>query len=621
MNDARVLCRHLGFEEAVNISPWTKEMNISFAISMKCSGSETSPIKCSNFTINQVVKCNNSDIIGLVCRKKSGHSLTTNNITLVKGSSKSEGRVEVERHGLYGTICSDGWDMRDANVLCRMQGFAGAITAYKSFGEGTGPVWLSGLDCKGNEMSIEHCKTLKTTMCNHSRDAGVSCYSKGELKGPLLVNLTSNASSHYGKVQIIFNNISRTICGDQDWDIKDAHVVCRMLGFPRALAAIRQYAKRSGGLSLPNVRCNGDEKTIEECDHGGWDQPTCSKGFDAGIICERILVKDRKIKVFMTNVKSGMSLVEIQFQGVNGTLCAKDWDLADAHVVCGSSSNSRKKAKSAGLYTTNGNQPILLSGLKCLGSENSINECQHLRIGSTDCHPSQAAGISCKDLSKDEQMIASKIIETREKHLGQVQLVDNSSTKDVCDYKWDIKDAHVICKMQGYSNALAAIKRFKRGTSVQKWAVGVECSGNENSIAECYISDDTRCPGNWLAGILCKDSKLRENNPVEVRLMDGNSTNSGRLEVRYGNIWGTVCDSELTLKEAHVVCRTLGYLGAQNLLPKTTFRSGSGIIWLTNVSCSGSEESIDECKHPGWGQSTCSHKQDVGITCKTGMYN
>jgi len=110
-----------------------------------------------------------------------------------------------------------------------------------------------------------------------------------ELKGPLLVNLTSNASSHYGKVQIIFNNISRTICGDQDWDIKDAHVVCRMLGFPRALAAIRQYAKRSGGLSLPNVRCNGDEKTIEECDHGGWDQPTCSKGFDAGVICERTL--------------------------------------------------------------------------------------------------------------------------------------------------------------------------------------------------------------------------------------------------------------------------------------------------------------------------------------------
>ena len=109
---------------------------------------------------------------------------------------------------------------------------------------------------------------------------------------------------------------------------------------------------------------------------------------------------------------------------------------------------------------------------------------------------------------KDEQMIASKIIETREKHLGQVQLVDNSSTKDVCDYKWDIKDAHVICKMQGYSKALAAIKRFKRGTSVRKWAVGVECSDNENSIAECYISDDTRCPGNWLAGILCKDSKL-----------------------------------------------------------------------------------------------------------------
>jgi len=108
----------------------------------------------------------------------AGHSLTARDISFVNGAKKSEGRVQITRNRINGTICSQGWDMIDANVLCRMKDFVGAISASKTFGQGSGPVWFTDMRCSGKEDNIEHCKPEKTTKCNHNRDAGVVCYTK-----------------------------------------------------------------------------------------------------------------------------------------------------------------------------------------------------------------------------------------------------------------------------------------------------------------------------------------------------------------------------------------------------------------------------------------------------------
>ena len=47
--------------------------------------------------------------------------------------------------------------------------------------------------------------------------------------------------------------------------------------------------------------------------------------------------------------------------------------------------------------------------------------------------------------------------------------------------------------------------------------------------------------------------------PVQVRLAGGTSANSGRLDVRYHGVWGTVCGySGWDKIDAEVVCRMLG---------------------------------------------------------------
>jgi hypothetical protein len=48
---------------------------------------------------------------------------------------------------------------------------------------------------------------------------------------------------------------------------------------------------------------------------------------------------------------------------------------------------------------------------------------------------------------------------------------------------------------------------------------------------------------------------------VAVRLADGNNATSGRVEVRFKGVWGTVCDDNFGEEEGAVVCRMLGFEG------------------------------------------------------------
>ena len=107
-------------------------------------------------------------------------------VRLVNGSTEYEGRVEVYYNGEWGTVCDDGWDLNDAQVVCLQLGLGTAIATRDNayYGEGSGQVWLNNVNCTGTELIIEDClhSGWGIRICNHGDDAGVLCAdTKGKL--------------------------------------------------------------------------------------------------------------------------------------------------------------------------------------------------------------------------------------------------------------------------------------------------------------------------------------------------------------------------------------------------------------------------------------------------------
>ena len=104
-------------------------------------------------------------------------------VRLVGGEEEYEGRVEIFHDNEWGTVCDDGWDLDDANVVCRQLGYPAAVGAFlfATFGQGTGPIWLDEVQCIGTEANLTECSHdgFGNEDCIHFEDAGVRCATEG----------------------------------------------------------------------------------------------------------------------------------------------------------------------------------------------------------------------------------------------------------------------------------------------------------------------------------------------------------------------------------------------------------------------------------------------------------
>ena len=94
---------------------------------------------------------------------------------------------------------------------------------------------------------------------------------------------------HAGRVEVLYNGTWETICG-HSWDVKDANVVCRQLGYDGALRAVSNaaFGQGTGQIWLDDVQCVGNETSISHCNHLGLGAHNCHHRKDAAVVCRPV---------------------------------------------------------------------------------------------------------------------------------------------------------------------------------------------------------------------------------------------------------------------------------------------------------------------------------------------
>ncbi|XP_060636604.2 uncharacterized protein [Anolis sagrei] len=418
--------------------------------------------------------------------------------------------------------------------------------------------------------------------------------------GSFPVRLIGGPNLCAGRVEIFHQGKWGTVC-DDDWDMRDAAVVCRELDCGEALSAPHGawFGEGPGPIWLNEVRCAGTEWNLHSCHHLGFRKHVCTHEEDASVICSEqrfppftsfpphTTFKRGKMDVGTTarpvvsptpaqgapalRLVGGRShcsgRVEVFHEGQWGTVCDDMWDLLDVAVVCRELDCGEALAAPGGAFFGEGSSVIWLDDVQCQGEEPALIQCHTSSWGTNNCRHSEDAGAVCSG-----EMPLAMV----EEHVAML--------------------TRTLTPQRFRTVAPRRIPRPTRPSRTREEPVANEVSHAEKRLKESLA--ERVLGGQW-----------------QVRLVGGPGSCAGRVEVLYKDHWGTVCDDGWDLVDAAVVCRELG-CGAPLLSPgNARYGPGSGPIWLDDVNCTGSEFTLRRCRSQPWGKHNCNHHEDASVIC------
>ena len=108
-----------------------------------------------------------------------------------------------------------------------------------------------------------------------------------------------------GRVEVLHNDTWLTVCGSHhwDWDLRNANVVCRQLGYDGALQSSRytEFGPRTGQAWLKYLDCTGNETLVSQCPLR-WRTHRCWDYYNAGVVCRP--TGKTAIKLYSTLIKN-----------------------------------------------------------------------------------------------------------------------------------------------------------------------------------------------------------------------------------------------------------------------------------------------------------------------------
>ncbi|XP_053177437.1 scavenger receptor cysteine-rich type 1 protein M130-like [Scomber japonicus] len=557
--DAAVACRELDCGSAVSTGSRNESsVRPAWEIRPNCLQAGSALREC-------VSSHSSSSMVELTC---------SDSVRLVNGTSLCSGRLEVKSEQSWSSVCEADFDQQDAEVVCRELGCgAPSVLQGALYGEVEAPMWTKEFQCGGNESALLDCRRSDSARrtCSPGKAVGLTC-------SPESVRLVGGASRCAGTLEVKQGEWRPVTYNVFRWTLKEAAVACRELDCGSAVSTGSRKESSDRPAWWIRTDCVQAGSTLRDCVLS-----------DSSSSMVELTCSDSVRLVNGTSLCSGR--LEVKSEQSWSSVCEADFDQQDAEVVCRELDCGAPSVLQGALYGEV-EAPMWTNEFQCGGNESALLDCRRSDSARRTCSPGKAVGLTCSE--------TVRLVGGASRCAGTLE-VKQGVWRPVSDNDWTLKEAAVACGELDCGSAVSTGSR-KESSHRPVWTIRPNCLQSGSTLRDCVSSDSS---SSMVVELTCSDS---------VRLVNGTSLCSGRLEVKSEQSWSSVCEADFDQQDAEVVCRELG-CGTPSVLQGALYGEVEAPMWTKEFQCGGNESALLDCRRSDSARRTCSPGKAVGLTC------